>query len=32
MLLFGKKGELLTEIEVADVIDEIRARIEEAVC
>ena len=30
MLLFGKQGELLAEIEMKDVIEEIRARIEEA--
>lgn len=32
MLLFGKHGELLTEAEMADIIEEIRARIEEAAC
>ena len=32
MLLFGKQGELLTEANMTDVIDEIRARIEEASC
>lgn len=32
MSLFGKNGELLTEIEVKDIIDEIRVRIEEASC
>ena len=31
MLLFGKHGELLAEAEMADIIEEIRARIEEAV-
>ena len=30
MLLFGKQGELLAEVEMTDVLDEIRARIEEA--
>ena len=30
MLLFGKQGELLTEVEMTDVLDEIRTRIEEA--
>ena len=30
MLLFGKQGELLTEVEIKDIIDEIRERIEEA--
>ena len=30
MLLFGKQGSLLAEVELTDVIDEIRARIEEA--
>lgn len=30
MLLFGKQGALLTEVELTDVVDEIRARIEEA--
>ena len=30
MLLFGKLGELLTEVEITDLIDEVRARIEEA--
>ena len=30
MLLFGKQGELLTEVEITDLIDEVRARIEEA--
>ena len=30
MLLFGKQGSLLTEVEITDIIDEIRARIEEA--
>ena len=29
MLLFGKQSELLAEVEITDVIDEIRARIEE---
>ena len=32
MLLFGKQGELLTEVNMTDIIDEIRARIEEASC
>ena len=32
MLLFGKHGELLAEAEITDIIEEIRARIEEAVC
>ena len=32
MLLFGKQGELLTEVEIADVVSEIRVRIEEASC
>ena len=30
MLLFGKQGELLAEVSMTDIIDEIRARIEEA--
>ena len=30
MLLFGKQGALLTEVELTDVVDEIRVRIEEA--
>ena len=30
MLLFGKQGSLLSEVEMTDVVDEIRARIEEA--
>ena len=30
MLLFGKQGELLAEVEIKDVIEEIRTRIEEA--
>ena len=30
MLLFGKQGELLAEVEITDLIDEVRARIEEA--
>jgi hypothetical protein len=30
MLLFGKQGELLSEVEFTDLIEEIRARIEEA--
>ena len=30
MLLFGKQGELITEVEMTDVLDEIRSRIEEA--
>ena len=30
MLLFGKHGELLTEVEMSDIIDEVRERIEEA--
>ena len=30
MLLFGKQGALLAEAEMVDVVDEIRARIEEA--
>ena len=30
MLLFGKQGELLTEVEITTLIDEIRERIEEA--
>ena len=30
MLLFGKQGALLTEVEMVDVVEEIRARIEEA--
>lgn len=30
MLLFGKQGSLLADVEMIDVIDEIRARIEEA--
>ena len=30
MLLFGKQGSLLSEVEMIDVVDEIRARIEEA--
>ena len=30
MLLFGKQGELLSEVEMKDIIEEIRARIEEA--
>ena len=30
MLLFGKQGELLTEVEMTDVLDEIRERIESA--
>ncbi|MBR4312752.1 MAG: DUF3805 domain-containing protein [Bacteroidaceae bacterium] len=30
MLLFGKQGELLTEVAMTDIVDEIRARIEEA--
>ena len=32
MLLFGKQGELLAEADMTDIIDEIRARIEEASC
>lgn len=32
MLLFGKQGELLTEVEISNLIDEIRERIEEATC
>ena len=32
MLLFGKQGELLAEAEIADIIEEIRVRIEEAAC
>ena len=32
MLLFGKQGELLTEVEITNLIDEIRERIEEATC
>ena len=32
MLLFGKRGELLAEAEITDIIEEIRARIEEATC
>jgi hypothetical protein len=32
MLLFGKQGELLTEVEITNLIDEIRERIEEAAC
>ncbi len=32
MLLFGKHGELLAEVEIANLIDEIRERIEEATC
>lgn len=32
MLLFGKRGELLAEVEMTDVLDEIRTRIEEAPC
>ena len=30
MLLFGKQGSLLSEVEITDIIDEMRARIEEA--
>ena len=30
MLLFGKHGELLAEVEMNDIIDEVRTRIEEA--
>ena len=30
MLLFGKQGELLAEVEMKDIVEEIRARIEEA--
>ena len=30
MLLFGKQGELLAEVEMADVVEEIKERIEEA--
>lgn len=30
MLLFGKQGSLLSEVEMTDVVDEVRARIEEA--
>ena len=30
MLLFGKQGELLTEIEMKDIVEEVRSRIEEA--
>ena len=32
MLLFGKQGELLAEVEMNDIIEEIRARIEEVSC
>lgn len=32
MLLFGKQGELIAEAEIADIIEEIRVRIEEAAC
>lgn len=32
MLLFGKGGELLAEVEMTDIIDEIRTRMEEAPC
>lgn len=32
MLLFGKQGELLAEIEITDMVDEIRERIEAASC
>jgi hypothetical protein len=32
MLLFGKQGELLTEVEISNLIDEMRERIEEATC
>ncbi|MBQ1177737.1 MAG: DUF3805 domain-containing protein [Bacteroidaceae bacterium] len=32
MLLFGKRGELLTEIEMIDIVEEIHTRIEEAAC
>ncbi len=32
MLLFGKHGELLAEAEITDIIEEVRARIEEAAC
>ena len=30
MLLFGKQGSLLKEVEITDIIDDIRSRIEEA--
>jgi hypothetical protein len=32
MLLFGKRGELLAEAEMTDIIEDIRTRIEEAAC
>jgi hypothetical protein len=32
MLLFGKQGELLAEADMTDIINEVRARIEEATC
>ena len=32
MLLFGKQGSLLSEIEITDIVDDIRTRIEEASC
>lgn len=32
MLLFGKQGEMLAEADMADLINNVRARIEEAVC
>ena len=32
MLLFGKQGELLTEVKISDIVEEIHSRIEEASC
>ena len=32
MLLFGKQGEMLAEADMAELINNVRARIEEAVC